>query len=490
MRRRIPPSNPDVTIVGAHSVLVEDVRLGLMILLGTVGFVLLIACGNIANLLLVRAASRRREMAIRSALGATRRRLLRQLLTESMLLAVLGGLAGVFVAWGLLTVFTRVHPPELARLDHVRIDPIVLVFAIGVAVITGVVFGIAPALRVSRSSVTDDAKAVGYHTTAAFRKSGGRAALLVTELALSLMLLAGAGLMIRSLVKVQALDLGFRTAGVLTANLFLPASKYPVNTSQFRPPVPAAGPAADSKPSVFFAQLEERLKALPGVESVGAVSSLPLNPVGTDFDLPVVVRGRPRARAGEEPQADFRLATTGYFRTMGIPLVQGREFTEFDGVNSALVVIVNDTLARQIFPGEDPLGHQLMLYGRPRQIVGVVGSVRHRGFSRAARPEMILPYRQFQFGGMTLVVRGGLEARELERTVHAIDPDQPVSDIRHDGGAAIRLRRAAALHDAATCGVRRSRADAGARRCLRRHVVRGQPTNAGDRSAHGVGSAP
>lgn len=204
---------------------------------------------------------------------------------------------------------------------------------------------------------------------------------------------------------------------------------------QFRPaPQPGMPAAPLSKPAAFFAQLMERLKALPGVEWAGAVTSLPLNPVGIAFDLPVVVQGRPRPRAGEEPQADFRIATTDYFRTMKIPLLKGRNFTEFDGSDSASVVIINDTMARQMFPGEDPAGQRLILYGRPREIIGVVGSVRHRGFSQATRPEMILPYRQFQFGGMTLVVRSALEpsglAAAITREVHAIDADQPVYRVR------------------------------------------------------------
>jgi len=178
----------------------------------------------------------------------------------------------------------------------------------------------------------------------------------------------------------------------------------------------------------------EKLTAVPGVQSAGAVTSLPLNPVGIDFDLPVVVQGRPRPRAGEEPQADFRIATTDYFRTMKIPLLSGREFTEFDGPTTTSVVIINETMARQMFPGEDPLGQRLLLYGRPREIVGLVGSVRHHGFSREARPEMILPYRQFQLGGMTLVVRSSLEPSALAATitkeVHSIDPELPVSRVR------------------------------------------------------------
>lgn len=218
------------------------------------------------------------------------------------------------------------------------------------------------------------------------------------------------------------------------AQIHLAPSRYPVDPAQFGPPSATTGPVADSKPLVFMAQLEERLNQVPGVESVGAVSALPLNPVGTDFDLPVIVRGRPRPRTGEELQADFRVATTGYFHTMSIPVRRGRAFTDGDGPNSTPVMIINEAMAQQVFPAVDPIGQRVLLYGREREIVGVVGSVRHHGFIRDPRPEMILPYRQFQFGGMTLVVRSPLEraaiAAEVSRAVHALDPQQPVHRVR------------------------------------------------------------
>jgi putative ABC transport system permease protein len=420
-------SNPDVTVIGAHDLLVEDVRLGLVILLATVGFVLLIACANVANLLLVRATARRGEIAIRAALGAGRLRLVRQLLTESVLLAFLGGILGTLVAWWVLGLFVRVSPPDLARMDQVKIDTTVLLFVSALAALTGVGFGIAPALQVAGSSLIDATK------ESRFRRHGGRSLLVISEIALSLILLAGAGLMIRSFLKLQELDLGFQPRDVLTAQIVLPQSRYPVDPTQYQPGPSGATPPL-SKPSAFFAQLMDRLTALPGVQSAGAVTSLPLNPVGIDFDLPVVVEGRPRPRAGEEPQADFRIATSDYFRTMKIPLLRGREFTEFDSPTTTSVVVINETMARQMFPGEDPLGRRLLLYGRPREIVGLVGSVRHHGFSRDARPEMILPYRQFQLGGMTLVVRSSLEpsalAAAITKQVHAIDPDLPVFRVR------------------------------------------------------------
>jgi predicted permease len=249
------------------------------------------------------------------------------------------------------------------------------------------------------------------------------------EVALALMLAAGAGLMIRSFNKVQELDLGFAPSGVMSAQVLLPAARYPVNPAQFRPQRAEAA-AGDTKPFVFFDQLEARLRATAGIEAVGAVSALPLNPIGTDYDLPVIVEGKARPRPGEELQADFRAATVGYFRTMRIPFVAGRGFTEFDGPGTTPVVIINDALARQAFGGDDPIGRRLMLYGRPRQIVGVVGSVRHHGFTRDPRPEMVLPYRQFQFTGMTLVARSTLAQSVVEESirgaVRALDPLQPV----------------------------------------------------------------
>jgi putative ABC transport system permease protein len=419
-------SNPDVTVAGAHDVLVEDARLGLIVLFGTVGFVLLIACANVASLLLVRGSVRRREVAMRAALGAGRGRLLRQLLTESVLLAIVGAAAGVVVARGLLMVFARIHPPNLPRVDQIGIDGTVLLFVTGAAVLTGVAFGIIPALQAATPRLSDATKVVGPAYTAASR---GRFGLVAGEVALALMLAAGAGLMIRSVIKLQELDLGFAPAGVLSAQVLLPAARYPVDPTQSRPAKDST-PAGDTKPFMFFNQLEARLRATAKIESVGAVSALPLNPVGTDYDLPVIVDGKPRARPGEELQADFRVATVTYFRTMRIPLIAGREFTEFDGPGTTPVAIINETLARQIFAGENPIGQRLRLYGRPREIVGVVGSVRHHGFTRDPRPEMVLPYRQFQFNGMTLVVRSELErsaaAEAIRGAVQSLDPQQPV----------------------------------------------------------------
>jgi putative ABC transport system permease protein len=391
---------------------------------------LLIACANVASLLLVRGSVRRREVAMRAALGAGRGRLVRQLLTESVLLAIIGAVAGVVIARSLLLVLARIHPPNLPRVDQIGIDGTVLLFVTGAAVLTGVAFGIIPALQAATPRLSDATKVVTPTYTAASR---GRFGLVAAEVALALMLAAGAGLMIRSLIRLQALDLGFAPARVVSAQVLLPAARYPPDPAQYRLPNTAT-PAQDTKPFIFFNQLEARLRAMAGIESVGAVSALPLSPVGTDYDLPVIVDGKARPRPGEELQADFRVATVSYFRTMRMPLIAGREFTEFDGPGTTPVAIINDTLARQTFAGENPVGQRLILYGRPREIVGVVGSVRHHGFTRDPRPEMVLPYRQFQFTGMTVVVRSDIEpsavAGAIRAVVQSLDPQQPVYRVR------------------------------------------------------------
>jgi putative ABC transport system permease protein len=353
--------------------------------------------------------------------------LLRQLLTESVLLAVVGGVLGTVVAWSVLGLLVRFSPPDLPRVDQVSIDTTVLLFVTAAALLAGVGFGAAPALQVSAVNIVEATQ------ESRVRRQRGRSTLVVAEVALSLVLLAGAGLMMRSFLKLQTVDLGFRPEHVLTAQIFLPANRYAVDPGQFQPVKPGATPQL-SKVGVFYGQLLESLAATPGVESVGAVSSLPLNPVGIDFDLPLFVEGRPKPRLGEEPQADFRVASADYFRTMGIGLKSGRMFTAFDGPASTPVAIINETAAAQMFPGEDPIGRRLLLYGRPREIVGVVAAVKHHGFSREARPEMVVPSTQFQFGGMTLVVRSRVEPAALGVTlaaaVHTIDPELPVSRIR------------------------------------------------------------
>jgi putative ABC transport system permease protein len=335
------------------------------------------------------------------------------------------------VAWGLVEALRLVQPPNLPRVDEIALDATVLLFVTIASLVAGVAFGMVPVVHACGARLSDATRRTSDATPAGSR---ARSVLVVAEVAISLVLLAAAGLMVRSLVTLRDLHLGFDPNHVLTAQLLLPAARYPIDPAQFRAGAPETASTRDGSPFVFFSQLEARLGHVPGVESVGAVSALPLNPVGLDYDLPVLIVGKPRPPAGHEPQADLRVATAGYFRTLRIPLLRGREFSAFDGPDSAPVVIINDTTARQLFAGEDPLGQQLMLYGRPRQIVGVVGSVRHHGFSGEPRPEMILPYRQFQFGTMTVAVRSTLDravlAAAMTQAVHAIDPQQPVYRVR------------------------------------------------------------
>jgi putative ABC transport system permease protein len=427
-----PTSNPEVVVVGAHDQLVEDVRPGLLVLSAAVGFVLLIACANVASLLLVRSTSREKEIAIRTSLGARRLRIVRQLLTESLILALASVVLGLALASWMLDLAVRLAPPSVPRIDSVGIDWPILGFAVALAAATSLLFGLVPALRASRTNLTDALKQGGRRTSSP-AQGRGLAALVVAEVSLSLVALAAAGLMVHSLLKLNALDYGFRPHGLLTAHVLLPTAKYPTDRHQFRPLAPDAPRPTVSRQAAFFSELMERLSALPGVESAGAVSALPLDPAGVDFDLPVVVEGQAPPRPGEEPQADFRIATPGYFRTVGIPLLRGREFTAYDGPAAPSVIIVNETFARQHFPTAEPIGQRLILYGRSREIVGLVGAVRHHGFRQEARPEMIVPADQFQFGRMTVVVRSSLDptslAASLKREVQAIDPSQPVHRI-------------------------------------------------------------
>jgi putative ABC transport system permease protein len=429
--RQDATSNPEVAVFGAHDQMVQHVRLGLSVLLSASGFVLLIACANVANLLLARAVARRHEIAVRTSLGAGRWRVLRQLLTESLLLWIAGGIAGTFFAWWALDVFVRFSPPDLPGIDRVTVDSSVLLFVTALSVLTGILFGLAPALEASRGNLSAAIKASSLNASGSARRSYGRSMLVVAEVALSLMLLVGAGLMIRTLLNLQEMDHGFRPEKVLTMQLWLPASRYPIDPTQFRPaPPPGSPPVPLSKPSAFVAELLDRVRNLPGVQAAGAVSALPLNPVGIDYDMPVVIEGRPKPKPGEEPQADLRIASTGYFRTLNIPLLNGRDFTEFDNPNSTPVVIINHTMAGQLFSGESPIGRRVLLYGRPREIIGIVGSVRHRGFIEGTRPEMILPYRQFQLGGMTLAVHSTVHpaalATSIKKEVLAMDPAQAI----------------------------------------------------------------
>ncbi len=388
-----PRSNADssVTAVPLPEQITGPVRPALLILLGAVVFVLLIACANIANLLLVRGAERGREFAIRAALGAGRARLIRQLITESVVLALIGGGCGILLAqWGvdLLLAFS---PANLPRLDEVSLDASVLGFAVCISVLTALAFGLAPAIRFSKPDLQESLKEGGRSATAGLFRHRFRNVLVVTEIALALVLLVGAGLLIRSFVRLLNVNPGFTTDKILALQVFIwdeipePEKRLP-----------------------FFDQAFERIAAVPGVESVGGVSSLPF----FRYEMPTTftVEGRPSPAPGQELSAYRGMATPDYFRTLGIPLRQGRFFTRFDDSRSNRVVLINESLARRYFPGEDPVEKKVLLRTRdgqpdPRTIVGVIGDMRPDGLDSDPRPEIYLPYHQTTFGEMTFVIR-------------------------------------------------------------------------------------
>jgi len=414
-------TNWSVTLVPVHEQMVDQIRPALLVLAGAVLVVLLIACVNVANLLLARSTVRQRELGLRTALGAKRGRLVRQMLTESLLLSVAGGIAGLALAVafhrGLLALVANRIP--VPRLDQVALDLPVLLFTTAVAVGTGIVFGLVPAL-VATSTASDAIREGGRHSTGPqSRRVLGT--LVVAEVALSLVLLAGAGLLIRSFVRLQNINPGFRPTGVLTARVQLPGLRY-------NDPRRSAG---------FFTDVLSRIVALPGVQSAAGVSFLPLaGPgIGTSF----YIADRPQPAAGEAPVTDVRPVTPEFFRTMGIPHLVGRDFTASDTTDSQPVAIVSETLVRRHLSGENPIGKRLHVSvgsaeGMNVELVGVVGDIKMTSLEGETRPAIYLPHTQLAIGLMTLVVRTGTEPMALVKSVttsvHAIDPELPLADVR------------------------------------------------------------
>jgi putative ABC transport system permease protein len=405
-------------LAGAHEELVGSLRPTLLVLLGAVGFVLLIACANVANLLLARASRRGRELAIRVALGAGRGRVFRQLLTESLLLSTLGGAAGLLLAmWGVALISALV-PADVPRFGEAGLDPSVLAFTLAASVLTGVAFGLAPALQASRVDLNDALKDGGRGATAG-GKGRVRAALVIAEVAVSLVLLVGAGLLVKSFIRLRATDPGLDPRGVLTASISLPAARY----------------SEDAQTIDFYERTLEQAAALPGVEAVGAIMPLPLgeNAMSTSF----AVEGRPDPGPGARPSSAARIITPGYLRAMGVPLVRGRDFTAADDADAPKVMLVNEALARQHFPGEDPVGKRLRvgLNDISGEIVGVVGAVRHQKLSTAAGPEYYVPFRQVPISDLSLVLRARSGdpsplASSLRALVQGIDRELPVYQVR------------------------------------------------------------
>jgi putative ABC transport system permease protein len=424
--QRYPQSNTGigVKLVSLQEHMVGDVRPMLIVLFGAVGFVLLIACANVANLLLARAAARHREMAIRGALGASRSRVVRLLLTESVLLALVGGAVGLVLAIWSLDLLVSLKPANLPRIAEIGVNRTVFLFTAAMSVLTGVLFGLAPAWQVSKSDLNEGLKEGGRGSDAPGRHRM-RALLVISEVALSIVLLIGAGLMIRSFVRLLAVDPGFKTDHVLTAFVSLPVAKYSKHEDQ----------------TAFFDRLLERLRNVPGVSAAGVVSDIPLyGGSSTGFD----VEGRTPAQPGQRAMTDYRIISPEYFAAMGMRLRKGRNFAPTDSEAAPGVVIINETLAARFFAGEDPIGKRLDMSGAPkdpREIVGVVADVRNYGVDADVKPEAYVPLLQSAPGylssstsALTIVVRSAIEPTSLGQTlreqVQALDKDQPVSEIK------------------------------------------------------------
>jgi putative ABC transport system permease protein len=407
-----------VRVISYHSDLVSDYRSALWMILGAVGCVLLIACANVANLLLARATARYKEIAVRSALGANRWRVIRQLLTESLALSLAGGILGLLLAWWGTEALVRLIPEDVPRLTEISIDRWVFCFTLLTSAVTGIIFGLAPALQASKVELTEAMKEGGRASGTAGGRSRLRNGLVVAEIAVAIVVLVSAGLLLKTFRKLQQVDLGYDTRNVLTAAVEIPDTQYP----------------KQEQAAAFYKALLEKIKALPGVEQATAIMPLPLS--GDSFSISFEVEGR-NIPKGDLPSAHFRVISDHYFSTMKIPLLTGRDFTTRDDANSLPVIIINEAFAQKHFPGENPLGKHLkpgISMGKEKrwyEIVGIVKSVKHRqSLNRDYDPEYYLPHPQMSFGNMNLVVRTtndpkGL-AGALQREVNSLDKDVPL----------------------------------------------------------------
>ncbi|HEU0091249.1 MAG TPA: ABC transporter permease [Vicinamibacteria bacterium] len=421
--RRLEQAYPDthahrsVTIVPLHEQLVAGVRPALLLLLGAVGLVLLIASANVANLLLARASSRQRELALRSALGASRRRLLAQLLTESVVLALAAGALGAVIGSFALRGLVALVPADAGLPAALGIDRTVLAFTAGLSLMTGVMFGLVPALQASRPDLVAVLREGGRPVGGAARRRF-RDGLVVAEIALSLVLLVGAGLLLRSVLALQGADPGFRTDRLLTMEFRLPTARY----------------ARPAQIAAFFRAILERMRAVPGVESVALVRAVPFS--GNGGSSPYEIEGRAPAPPGRDPRTQTNIVSPGYFRTMGIPILQGRDIEERDTAEATPVAVVSATFARTAWPGQAPLGKRLRFKGVERwlTVVGIAGDVKHGSFVDAPAPQAYTPHEQDPRIFACVVARTAGDpmtaAASLRQAIWTVDPQQPVWKVR------------------------------------------------------------
>ncbi len=424
LEQQYPDTNKrhGVKLIPYHNDLVHDYSQALWLILGAVACVLLIACANVANLLLARATTRYKEMAVRSALGANRWRVIRQLLTESLLLALGGGWLGLLLAWWGTEALVKVIPEDVPRLAEINLDRWVFGFAFLISVVTGIVFGLAPALQASKIELIEAIKEGGRGAGTGGGRTRLRSALVVAEIAIALVVLIGAGLLLQSFRKLQRVDLGYQTSHILTASVELPDARYP----------------KPEQATIFYQTLLDRVKALPGVESASAIVPQPLS--GDTFSISFEVEGRNIPKS-DHPNSHFRSISPDYFSTMKIPVLSGRAFTARDNAQAPGVIIINETFAKRHFPNENPLGKHLKpgisLDGPTvwREIVGIVKDVKHRqSLSRDYEPEYYVPHAQLPIGSMNLVVRTTSEpaslAKAIQGAVHELDRDIPVYRVK------------------------------------------------------------
>ena len=401
-------------VIFAQEQLVTTVRPALLLITAAVGFLLLIVCANVANLLLARISSRRTELAVRAALGAGRGQLVRQVLAESFVLSGIGGALGVLVAWAGVRFVHALPEGSLPRMNDVRLDAGVLLFAVVMSLVVALIFGLVPALQASRAGLRDTVSA--FATTTAVSGTRVLSALIVVEVALALVLLVGAGLMTRSFAQLMRVAPGFEPSNLLAVQVYLPQTKYKDAASRMR----------------FYKEALGRIDGLPGVRSAAAVSALPMYPVGIDFALPFTIEGKAAPTNGEEPRADIRIATPRYFETMKIPMVKGRSIDERDLPGRPGAMVINETMARRYFPGEDPIGRVVKNPHGTAEVVGISGDVKHYGLDGGPRAELFMPAWQQPLNGMAFVVRTASDPTNfiepIRRSIAAIDAEQPIFD--------------------------------------------------------------
>jgi predicted permease len=423
LEREHPAQNPGfgLNLIPLHRQVAGNVRQALFILLGAVGFVLLIACANVANLLLAKAVGRQKEIAIRTALGAGRRRLIRQLLTESALLGLLGGAVGLLLSFAGVRLLTSFGSASIPRLNEIDIDARVLVFALLVSLLTALIFGLAPALYASKLELTEALKEGGRSHSGGARRNRLRNLLVIAEVALALVLSVAAGLMMRSFMRLQNVNPGFNPEKLVTLEIQLPEAGYGEKERQ----------------AAFQQQLLQRIASLPGAQAVATVNYVPFS--GNEFNSSFTIEGRPIPPPAERPRAFYRTISPDYFRTMGIALRQGRAFTDADNAQAPGVAIINEAAARRFWPGEDPLGKRIK-QGRPESknpfvsIVGVIASTSHTALDVASQPEIYMAFAQNVGPSFAIVARTssdlGTFAAAVRREVAGAEKELPVSNLR------------------------------------------------------------